>query len=938
MTKRNVLALALAVLSTPFFLSKALATTYYLSSAGSDSAAGTSEGTAWQSLGKLTTMASSIHAGDTVLFRRGDTFYGTVTVPASGSTGSPITYGAYGTGDLPIITGFSEITSWADEGGGVYSATLPNHPAALNSLVIDDHLQGRGRWPRATDADGGFLLFENHTSTTIVDNELTSTTNYAGGELVVRLRRWVLARAPITMHSGNTLTFAPNDVLTRYSLQNGTGYYIQNHPATLVADGDWYYDAAAGVLHMKWSGIPTGVRAATQDVLFQATGRSDIAISELSFVGSNTAAFSFENGSNLRIEDCAFRFAGEHSALIANTSHVNFNNNSVRDSVSNGVEFRGSGASDYTIRGNTFLDTGLISGMGQGDDGISYQALQFRLSSGAVVEYNTFTNTGFVPIAFFGNDILIKNNVIDRYCYVKDDGGAIYTWNGGNPVTQYSNRVITGNIISNGIGLGAGMASHEPDVEGIYLDNNSNHIDVTNNTVFQVAASGFYSNSLQDANVTGNTFYDNGQSFALTRYVNDGSNPTNGGQDIQNVTVRDNVMFPRRDTQFIFAYSDYDLNFPSPATLQERLAAIGTIDENFHAQPNPFSFDYSYTADGATVFPLPVSFLTWKEWTAYDDATTVMAPLPTHDLHSFLSGNLATNGDFAANIDGVGSFSGSDNHTLSWDGTGQLTDAGSLRLQIATPGLRAFTLLYAPIGPVDASKKYIVRFSTRSTSEDGRVRVAMRYTGGTHETITPYQSHAFGRERVDHEFLFEGPTTTTAASWEFGFLQTDGDTYLDDIAVYEADADAIDPDRYLRFEVNSTNDDRVVALDANYVDARGFHYDTSVTLPPYSSLVLVRTDGPGPVLPDGGMSDGGGPAYDAGVTARDGSTPFPDAQVVHDGSTLADGAPIGSETPGLSTSCQCSVPHTSTRGHESLFGLLSALLLVVSVRLRRKMR
>lgn len=186
--------------------------------------------------------------------------------------------------------------------------------------------------------------------------------------------------------------------------------------------------------------------------------------------------------------------------------------------------------------------------------------------------------------------------------------------------------------------------------------------------------------------------------------------------------------------------------------------------------------------------------------------------------------------------------------------------------------------------------------------------------------------------------MFEGPTTTTAASWEFGFLQTDGDTYLDDIAVYEADADAIDPDRYLRFEVNSTNDDRVVALDANYVDARGFHYDTSVTLPPYSSLVLVRTDGPGPVLPDGGMSDGGGPAYDAGVTARDGSTPFPDAQVVHDGSTLADGAPIGSETPGLSTSCQCSVPHTSTRGHESLFGLLSALLLVVSVRLRRKMR
>lgn len=922
MTTRLALAALLCAALSLLSVSPALAATYYVSAAGSDSAAGTSEGTAWQSIDKLNMMAGTLHAGDSVLFRRGDTFYGSIAVSVSGVDGSPITYGAYGTGAQPIISGFSALTSWTDEGGGVYSASLPNHPAALNSVVIDERLQGRGRYPRASDANGGYLAFENHSSTSVIDNELTSSPNFAGGELVVRLRRWVLARAPITMHSGTTLTFSPNDVLERYALQNGSGYYIQNHPATLTEDGDWYYDATAGVMHMRGSASPSGVRAATRDTLFSATGRNYISVTDLAFEGSNAAAFSFENGSNLRVENCSFRFAGEHAALISNTSHVNFNNNSLRDSVSNGVEFRGSGASDYTIRGNSFVDTGVISGMGQGDDGISYQALQFRLSSGAVVEYNTFTNTGFIPIAFYGNDILIKNNVIDHYCYIKDDGGAIYTWNGGNPVTQYSNRVITGNIISGGVGLGAGTSSGEPDVEGIYLDNNSNHVDVTNNTVFGITASGFYANSLQDATISGNTFYDNGQSFALTRYVNDGSNPVNGGQDIMNVTVRDNVMFARRDTQFIFAYSDFDLNFPSAATLQDRLQAIGTIDENFHAQPNPFSFDYSYTADGTTVFPLPVSFLTWKNWTSYDEATTVMAPLPTYDVHALISANLATNGDFETNIDNVGAYSGDDNHTIAWD-------AGSLRLTVTEPGLRAFTLLYAGIGPVDSAKKYLLRFSTRSTNDDGRVRVAMRYTGGTHETITPYQVRAFGRDRVDHEMLFVAPTTTEAASWEFGILQTDGDVFIDDIAVYEVDADTIDPDRYLRFEINTTNADRVVSLDANYVDARGFHYETSLTLPPYSSLVLVRTDGPGPVLPDGGMTDGGGPAYDAGVMPRDGSTPFPDAQVASDAQVLAE--------PGLSSSCQCNAP--GARPHAwGWLALVAAFAAAASVRLRRKMR
>jgi hypothetical protein len=80
------------------------ATTYYVAAAGSDSNNGTSTSTAWQTIGKVN--GSTFSPGDSILFNRGDAWYGTaLTVPSSGSSGSPITFGAYGSGANPIVKG-----------------------------------------------------------------------------------------------------------------------------------------------------------------------------------------------------------------------------------------------------------------------------------------------------------------------------------------------------------------------------------------------------------------------------------------------------------------------------------------------------------------------------------------------------------------------------------------------------------------------------------------------------------------------------------------------------------------------------------------------------------------------------------------------------------------------------------------------------------------
>ena len=86
----------------------ARATTYFVAAAGSDSNSGTSSSAPWQTVAKVN--GSTFSPGDSILFNRGDIWYGTaLTVPSSGTSGSPITFGAYGSGSNPILKGSTNL-------------------------------------------------------------------------------------------------------------------------------------------------------------------------------------------------------------------------------------------------------------------------------------------------------------------------------------------------------------------------------------------------------------------------------------------------------------------------------------------------------------------------------------------------------------------------------------------------------------------------------------------------------------------------------------------------------------------------------------------------------------------------------------------------------------------------------------------------------------
>ncbi len=99
-----------------FVIAPAFGTTYYVDSVnGSDSNSGTSTSAAWQTITKVD--KGPYNPGDSVLFKSGDTWTGnptfttTLTMPSAGSSGSPITYGSYGTGAAPILDGANSLST-----------------------------------------------------------------------------------------------------------------------------------------------------------------------------------------------------------------------------------------------------------------------------------------------------------------------------------------------------------------------------------------------------------------------------------------------------------------------------------------------------------------------------------------------------------------------------------------------------------------------------------------------------------------------------------------------------------------------------------------------------------------------------------------------------------------------------------------------------------
>ena len=132
-----VIALLMSPLGTQIWGVPAFATTYYVSSStGSDANSATSASTPWQTIAHVN--AQTFQPGDSILFKRGDVWNESLAPASSGTSGSPITFDAYGTGTAPNLTGYYVVPSsaWVLVTGNAWKAPLPATYSTINFCLF----------------------------------------------------------------------------------------------------------------------------------------------------------------------------------------------------------------------------------------------------------------------------------------------------------------------------------------------------------------------------------------------------------------------------------------------------------------------------------------------------------------------------------------------------------------------------------------------------------------------------------------------------------------------------------------------------------------------------------------------------------------------------------------------------------------------------------
>jgi parallel beta-helix repeat protein len=333
-----------------------LATDYYVSSSGNDSNDGLSTSSPWRTITRVNSYFPSLRAGDRILFRRGDTFYGTIKILKSGSSGSPITIGAYGSGNKPIITGFTTVSDWTNEGNGIYSKVI-SAEAQTNIIRVNGTQYAMGRWP-----DDGYNIYESYSSnTSITDNELSASIDWTGAEAAIRKNDWSLDRCRITDHTGTRLTYTSLGSTDR-PMANNYGYFIQNDLRCLTRFGEWYHNNSTGKFYLYFGSTDPSTRTvevATLNNLIHNNGYDYITVDDIELRGSISHIAVYLNYSS---DNCVFRnvtvsYGGQDGIhLLGNNCTIE--NNQISYCNQAGIFAVGSG----NITSNYIFNIGLIAG------------------------------------------------------------------------------------------------------------------------------------------------------------------------------------------------------------------------------------------------------------------------------------------------------------------------------------------------------------------------------------------------------------------------------------------------------------------------------------------------------------------------------------------------------------------------------------------------
>lgn len=797
--------------------SSSLATTYYVSPTGSDSNNGTSQATAWQTITRVNQISSSLQPGDKVLFQKGGSYRGKLTISSNGSAASYIEIGAYGTGARPVISGSVAVTGWTVHSGNIWRAPVSQAP---KQVYVDGQLMNIARFPNT-----GWLRVDQGTSTSLTDSELNQANGYwNGATAVIRTTNWSYDTAYVSNFSNGVLTHSS----TGNSLQSYQwGYFLRNKLALLDAPGEWYYDSFGGYLYLWCPSNANPANALVETAvldngIYVSYQRHHIKIDGIAMKHQYDAALRLAGSTQVEAMNCTL--SDTWQGIKSTGSQQSFHDLTIQRTYGTGVYLMDDNTS---FTNNTLDDIALQPGLGEPNWG--YFGLRCT-GSNMTITNNRFENIGYIGLVAERN-ALIEHNVVHVALALLNDGGGIALDNADGMIVR--NNIVsdlTGNIESSATNYyNAVHMCH-----GIYFGNISiKNTRVEANTVANCLGSGIHVDHTMVSTgnrIENNILFNNTIQLSISDYSNYNGPGATAPYYVPNFNdvYNGNVLYClSKDQLCMRQYHVYGNNWVD----------YGTFTNNRYFNPyNDRSIFLHNTFSGTQ------KYFTLERWQTdrNEDLNSTRSPLylPDMDVTETFGTNPVPNNTFNSNVSG---WSG-------WPTQGQIThtttqlDGGALKVSFTNnASYNTFGLKHDTNVPVQNGQWYRLRFSIVSDMM-GEVLVGFK---GQSQVSGPEMEGdryiPFDGNRRDVELFFQS-SISDQGYCSFTNSYTEGIYYLDNVELLRVSATPADPFAKQQLFLNDEATEQTFALTGCWSDVNGVLYTGSIDLAPYSSIVLVKEE------------------------------------------------------------------------------------------------
>ncbi len=813
----SALAKALTTAFLALAFSGASATNYYVAPTGNDANNGTSEATAWKTIDRVNQSAFTFQPGDKILFQRGGTYRGEVILGVSGTPSQPVTIGAYGSGNRPVIKGSVLVSGWSNYQGNIWQADVAGQ---VDQVYVNGQRMVPARFPNT-----GWLRNSQGGGTQIQSNDLTQPDGYwEGATAVVRSSSSSFDTLYVSNFSNSTLHF------TSSTLNLGSeawGFYMKGKLSELDMAGEWYFDRTAQKLYL-WAPDGADPSGLTVEAAVYRAGvncywqRHDLKVQDIAFRHQRLAGL-FNDGANyVTTSNCDFRNL-YHGIRSAGT-HDNCSGNTFKNTYATAALLLGDNA---LIADNTFSDIALVDGEGESVWG--YFGIR-TTGTGTIIRHNDLDTIGYIGIIAEAN-ALVEKNIVKHSLATMNDGGGI-------AIDHADGLVIQDNIVGDPIGSFANGALLEAPHNvhmgiGIYFGNTSiKNTTAQRNTVYNCPQSGIHVDHTMvttGLQIKDNVFFNNGVQITVSDY----SNATGAGATPPyyvpnyNDVYSGNVMYCLTKDQLCML--QYNTHGAQPVD-------FGTYTNNRYFNPyNELSIKVINFVSGSP------RFFTLERWQAEknEDAgstrsTERLAAFATADE---LSANLVQNGNFTNNVAGW----------TGWPNNAQVThitnhlDNGALKAFLPDNSQYPnFTMHNPDLFPIQNGAWYRVRCSVQSNTP-GDVVVGIKGESTFSNPYTTWERDIpFDAERRDLEMYFQSDLSDQAQI-QFINQWTEPMYYLDNVEVVKVNVQPLDPHDRNKLYVNENATSQSFDLPPGcWGDVNGNVLDAAVAVPAFSSTAVYR--------------------------------------------------------------------------------------------------